>query len=252
MPADFYVYQLSRPNGEPFYIGMGSGDRINFHEKKAQRGDRSHKSNIIRKIIASGESVVKTVLGRFACAHDAKIAERKWIARLGRRDLGTGPLVNHTAGGDGATGWSDALRRKHSIATRIGMSNPSTRAKCREHALQQFSDPDMKEKLVGQLAFYWADEDNRAKQAERVRTYPSRDPDGYARHLEARRRALRSPETREKMAAAKRGKKQSPEQVAKRAASHRGKKHRPGTGARISAAKKAAFQKRRQEAMANQ
>ena len=50
----FYVYQHKNPNTkEVFYVGKGTGDRINDHEREARRGVCSKKTNKINKIIAT-------------------------------------------------------------------------------------------------------------------------------------------------------------------------------------------------------
>ncbi len=50
----FYVYFLLREEaGIPFYVGKGVGKRISDHEKAALAGEDSHKSRIIRKVIAN-------------------------------------------------------------------------------------------------------------------------------------------------------------------------------------------------------
>ena len=55
---DYYVYALFRENGDPFYVGMGRGDRWLHHEKHCHRRN-THKDNIIKKIKATGAAVAK-------------------------------------------------------------------------------------------------------------------------------------------------------------------------------------------------
>lgn len=235
---------LLRPSGEPFYIGMGSGHRIDQHEKRAGKG-RSRKASIIRSILAAGDCVGKIVVDRFATAHEAKALEIALISEVGRMDLGTGPLANHTAGGDGVTGWSPEMRTAQSTATANGMSDPAVRDNCRQHANRLHAIPEWSAARAAELREYWQNPKNRAMQAERVRNHFA-DKSVRQRHAEVVRSALRSPEAREKMRSAKLGRKQDPELVAKRAAALR-KPRRPGTGARISAGKRAAAERRLQQ-----
>ncbi len=55
----FYVYRLIDPrNGDTFYVGKGSGDRVLQHVKAAVRDDfGSEKTGLIREIIAANLSV---------------------------------------------------------------------------------------------------------------------------------------------------------------------------------------------------
>jgi hypothetical protein len=54
------------------------------------------------------------------------------ILAIGRRDLGTGPLVNMTPGGDGLSNPSPEIRAKMSAASRGRKASPETRAKMSE------------------------------------------------------------------------------------------------------------------------
>jgi hypothetical protein len=53
----YFVYALCYPNGAPFYIGKGTGNRVNFHLKEAASGSLSDKSVIIRSITEAGDQV---------------------------------------------------------------------------------------------------------------------------------------------------------------------------------------------------
>ncbi len=61
----YYVYTLAYPNGEVFYIGKGTGDRLHQHEYEAARSGKEasyyynnpEKHAIIREIWAQGKQV---------------------------------------------------------------------------------------------------------------------------------------------------------------------------------------------------
>lgn len=104
----FFVYiHRKADDGEPFYVGKGA---------RADRATAKIGRNVAwKRIVAKHGFTVET----FACCIDDKAAqevERALIARLGRRHLGTGPLVNMTEGGDGHAGLpvSEETRRKRS------------------------------------------------------------------------------------------------------------------------------------------
>lgn len=56
----YYVYLLIDPRSdEVFYVGKGTGNRIDAHEKEALRGVRSKKCRRINEIVSSGNAVIK-------------------------------------------------------------------------------------------------------------------------------------------------------------------------------------------------
>lgn len=103
-PGKLYVYILSRPCGEPFYVGLGKGRRIRFHERTAASAKQSAKLAIIREIAAAGGTVGYEIAGWFDEWTEAAQEERRLIALYGRADHGKGPLTNRTNGGQGISG----------------------------------------------------------------------------------------------------------------------------------------------------
>jgi hypothetical protein len=113
-----YVYVLRRPDGRPFYVGKGVGDRVFQHENEARHpnGWRSnaHKLNVIRSIWRDGGSVVYEI----DFVHDDSEAaafdrEAELIFLLKRLHEG-GPLTNRDPGGGVLRSRSPFSTERHS------------------------------------------------------------------------------------------------------------------------------------------
>lgn len=98
----FYVYALFRHDtGAPFYIGKGSGDRLSI---TTLTGTNKHKRSILQKAKAEGRTCPIAIIRSGLSEPEAFDTERALITALGRRDIGTGILVNLTNGGEGPAG----------------------------------------------------------------------------------------------------------------------------------------------------
>lgn len=112
-----YIYRDPRKIragvAEPFYVGKGQGRR---HRDHLYRKDKSHMTHRIQKMLALGITPVIEVIRALDQEH-AKFLEVCLIACIGRADLGKGPLLNLTDGGDG-----QSVGFRHSAETRAKMS----------------------------------------------------------------------------------------------------------------------------------
>lgn len=110
----FYVYILHRPDGRPFYVGKGIGERVLQHVAEARNPARlTHKLNVIRSIQRSGASIGYLIDSFHETESAAHSRERDLIRLIGRHDLGAGPLTNQTDGGEGTSNPSEASKERH-------------------------------------------------------------------------------------------------------------------------------------------
>lgn len=103
-PNQFYVYAFLREDMTPYYIGKGSKNRL--WEKR--KGTQQPKDKWRVVVVQDGLTEA-----------DAFEFEKRLITLFGRKDLGTGILLNRTIGGEGAVG------RKSSPETRAKISKAS-------------------------------------------------------------------------------------------------------------------------------
>lgn len=100
---------------EPFYIGKGKLHKGRHDRPFAKIG----RSKIWQRTVSKHGLIVEIIA---SCVDDlaAQELECQFIKELGRRDLGLGPLINLTDGGDGHAGVvaSAALRKKRSENSR--------------------------------------------------------------------------------------------------------------------------------------
>ncbi len=101
---DFYTYCYLSKKGKPYYIGKGRGNRINERHQK-------------RVVLPPLER--RIYLKRGLTEEEAFRHEIYMIAVLGRKDLGTGCLVNLTNGGEGTSGW----QMPQEVKDKIGVAN---------------------------------------------------------------------------------------------------------------------------------
>jgi hypothetical protein len=89
------VYRHIRlDKNEPFYIGIGLDEKRAFEKRKSKRS--IFWTNIVKKTEYRVEILFNDLTWEQACEK-----EKEFISLYGRKDLGTGTLVNMTDGGEG-------------------------------------------------------------------------------------------------------------------------------------------------------
>lgn len=117
-----YYYGDIRFEYEPFYIGKGCGNRWkNILTKvtisKSNDGN-IHKVSRVKNIVDEGFTPIIVCVFDNLVEETAYLVETVLISLIGRRDLKTGYLCNHTDGGDGSRNMSQETRDKISAKSK--------------------------------------------------------------------------------------------------------------------------------------
>ena len=133
------VYKHTRmDNGLPFYIGIGK--TIRRVKSKKYRNNYWHK--IVSKHGYNIEILHTDISWEQACE-----LEKLYIKQYGRSDLGLGPLVNMTDGGEGISNMSIESRKKISNS-RIGKKlSDETKSKIGESSRKRHITQETREKI---------------------------------------------------------------------------------------------------------
>lgn len=101
------VYQHRRKDtNEVFYVGIGKSKERAF----SSRGRNSYWRNVVKKVGYEVDILIEGINWSIACE-----IERGLIKAIGRADIGAGPLVNMTDGGEGTVNPSPAVREKNKL-----------------------------------------------------------------------------------------------------------------------------------------
>jgi hypothetical protein len=136
----FYVYLHTNPTtGKPFYVGKGKGSRA-----YSLKGRNKFWHNIVAK---HGKEV--QIIHEGLSEQDAHKMETELILLYGRRDIGTGDLVNLTDGGEGVHGkvYTKKERKHHSKVMKQYYASDCARNKRSIIAQQVNARPEVKAKI---------------------------------------------------------------------------------------------------------
>jgi hypothetical protein len=122
--TQFYVYIYRDPSrkNEAIYVGKGQGVRSHKHLDGG-----SHSVLVNRRLAKMKRNGIEPIINVVdmpseALAHQCEIDA---IARFGRKDLGLGPLLNQTDGGEGTSGHSHKIETcKQMSDNNKGENNP--------------------------------------------------------------------------------------------------------------------------------
>lgn len=249
--AEYYVYSLSYPDGTPFYIGKGKGNRINDHG--TTRGRLRRVNAVLDEIRNAGGQCLRAILRDGMTEDEAFSYERLIISEIGRAP--NGPLVNSNDGGHGGRNPSEETRQRLADAARAQPKPP------RDHMVEMNRrrgpwTAEQRRKLSDALKGRKLSEDTKLKLSAAARERKIWGDAEHMRKCAAIRNANTSEETRRKLSEAakkqvwdderrrnlseaQKGRVNSAESNAKRAAALKGRKKSPEHLAAIAAAKAA-------------
>lgn len=141
----YYVYGYFYPGdgdwlGRPIYIGKGCGRRWVEHLRLREKKQRKPFYRELRLLEAIGIEPEIHILQDWLTEEEAYKVEQLWIAQYGRRDIGTGYLLNQTDGGGLSIGYRHPQERRQKI---------------REASIARWKDAEMRAKIIE--AMYHAD-----------------------------------------------------------------------------------------------
>ena len=134
-----YAYIFRDRNGTPYYVGKGTGNR----------SDRLNTRNwLVRKKIKEDGPPAVEIIEALNEDH-AKFLETCLIAVIGRADLGKGPLLNLTDGGDGRSTWSKEQKAAHSMKISGQKRSQEVRQRMSESARKRIARDGQKPTTAG-------------------------------------------------------------------------------------------------------
>jgi len=156
--TNFYVYLHSDPTrgNEPFYVGKGQKKRAWDMKQR----NRMHKFRVA-KILKAGAKVDIKLLATDLDEELAFLVEEEAIDKYGRRDLGKGPLLNFSDGGEGPSGF------KHTDEYKKYMSEIFKGKKKSEETKRKMSEAQKIEQARRIQAGYKASPEARKKMSEK-------------------------------------------------------------------------------------
>ena len=114
-----YIYKDPFRNMEAFYVGKGSGKRSYKHLQKTKR--KLHFHNRVQKMLRESNKPEIEIINT-TCEFAALWLEKVLIKAFGRKDLGTGALLNMTDGGENPP--SSKGKKRPAQSKRMKENNP--------------------------------------------------------------------------------------------------------------------------------
>lgn len=116
MQNNCYVYRHLKPNGEVFYVGIGTGREFRRAKEKSRR------SLFWKKVVSKYGYEIQILKQNLSWTEACEI-EIALISWYGRKDKGLGTLVNMTDGGEGTVGVLFSEERLYKMSSSVKGKN---------------------------------------------------------------------------------------------------------------------------------
>ena len=149
-----FVYVDMKPDGSPFYVGIGKKRRVFIKVRNIIHTRICNKyPGCYREIVFTGSR------------SEALDEEKNLIRLFGRIDNGTGTLSNLTDGGDGGTGSVRTSTQKSyaSVKMKIKYGTPEWKERWRNSTLHLFTDERVRTKHHAGVTAAWSRSEVREK-----------------------------------------------------------------------------------------
>jgi len=143
----YYVYLYRDEIGTPIYVGKGSKRRAWYHLHRRDKHEMTHK---IQKMLREGHNPQPEFLCKDVDEEFALFAEEEAIRKYGRKDLGTGTLLNLSDGGEsGSSGavWCEEARVRLSESNKGKKHTEESKQKMSERLKGKPKSQEHKDKL---------------------------------------------------------------------------------------------------------
>lgn len=149
-----YIYSWWDPRtGLPIYIGKGTQNptkldpEFNRAYYIVRGGGNQFLKRVIDKIEKSNLKVVVEIFHeKFFNEEKAFAEEKHLIKKIGRRDLGKGPLLNLTDGGEGVCG--HIITESHRLKISETLRTPKHRSRASKQLAKKMKDPEFYAKMI--------------------------------------------------------------------------------------------------------
>lgn len=168
IPKGFYVY-IYFDKGQPIYVGKGTRSRAWHHQKH----NSGHLGNILRKRARDGNMLQPQII---LCDDDCSAIELEifLISEIGRKDMGLGPLLNLTDGGDGASGFkhSESAKARISFSNSVRKISVAQRLKTSMSLKELYADPEVRLRAGAANKGRVLSDEHRAKMSQSTKGLP--------------------------------------------------------------------------------
>lgn len=136
MENNAYVYQHRRiDTNEVFYVGIGT--ELNLKRAYDKKKRSTWWKNVVKKAGYTVDIIYKNISWKQACKYEINL-----ISMYGRKDLGTGLLVNMTAGGEGAYGRIVTEKQKEKLREKsLNYNKLNPRPKLYKQIRRKYNNP---------------------------------------------------------------------------------------------------------------